>query len=441
MKKILSMILIAGALVSGFGVYTAKAGQMEILVDKLVEKGILTPYEAQIIVAEAKEEAARELAKGEAVTAPSWTQKIKIKGDVRYRNQVEWGKGLDPAHERIRNRVRARLGVEGQVNDEIDAGVLLVTGSTDPRSTNQTLDNNWQTQDIRLDQYYIDWHPALPSDIGTMDVWAGKFKNPFENTSLLWDGDICPGGIAMNYASSSFDLGNVPTTLFGNFGFLWIDELSTSQKDPLLFVFQGGTRMDVIEDWDATFGAYAAYYATSHIKNNDSYTSAAVVAGSGTNSYNADNTFKYGYDMVDVILKYDAKAIFDLKVGHGVYADLIWNTDPSKRNFAWMLGAYVGDKKPKDPGQWKAYFEWRHLEQDAVPDFMPDSDFYGYRSATGAPAGGGTNGEGPVCGIDYALFKNTVLSVKYYYTSPIDLDAGAYDQPYQLWQTDINVKF
>ncbi|MCK4790150.1 MAG: putative porin [Desulfobacteraceae bacterium] len=442
MKKKLMIMMLVVVSFAGFCATGGWAGEMDILVNKLVEKGILSPYEGQILKAEAKEEAAKELAQGKAVTAPAWTQKIKIKGDARFRTQVEWGKGRAPAHQRIRNRVRARLGVEGKVNGQIDAGIYAVTGGNDPRSTNITLDDGFETQDFRLDAYYIKWTPELNKQVGNGTVWLGKFKNPFKKTALLWDGDICPMGVAAQYLSPGFDLGEVPTNLYGNFGFLWLDELSRFQDDPLMFVFQGGLKMDIIRDWDSTVNLGAAYYITSHVKNNANGPN--YVGTAGTNTYNNNGTYKTGFDMVDILFNYDSKRIFDLEIGHGLYSDLIWNTDPeADKDFAWMLGGYIGRKKPKKAGQWKIYGEYRYIERDAVPDFLPDSDFYGFVN-NGTPEGGGTNGKGFVGGIKYAVLKNTVLGVKYYYCTPIDIDAGTagqYKEPYQLLQMDIAVKF
>ena len=442
MKKKLMIVTLIAILLVSFCVTKSWAGEVDILINKLVEKGILTPYEGQILSAEVKEEAVKELAQGKAVTAPAWTQKIKIKGDARVRTQVEGGKGKAPAHQRIRNRVRARLGVEGKVNEQIDAGIYAVTGGNDPRSTNMTLDDGFETQDFRLDAYYIKWMPELDKQIGTGTVWLGKFKNPFQKTALLWDGDICPMGVAAQYMSPSFELGEVPTSLYGNFGFLWLDELGTFQNDPLMFVFQGGLKMDIIRDWDSVIHLGGAYYTTSHFQDN--VNGPNYVGTAGTNTYNANGTYKSNFDMIDVLLNYDSKRIFDFEIGHGLYSDFIWNTDSeTDKDFACMCGGYIGKKKPKKPGQWKAYGEYRYIERDAVPDFLPDSDFYGFMSS-GTPEGGGTNGQGFVGGMKYAILKNPVLGMKYYYCTPISVDAGTsaqYDEPYQLLQMDIAVKF
>ena len=113
-----------------------------------------------------------------------------------------------------------------------------------------------------------------------------------------------------------------------------------------------------------------------------------------------------------------------------------------------MLGGYVGSKKIKNPGDWKVRCEWRHIERDAIPDFMPDSDFYGFGTyvstaqpsgINGCPAGGGTNGRGINMALEYQLFKNTALNFEYYWMKPII----SFDKtdPWNELQIDIITKF
>jgi len=443
MKKKLAIMMLTVILLLDFCAARGWAGELDILVNKLVEKGILTPYEGQILKAEAKEEAAKELAEAKAVMAPEWTQRIKVKGDVRFRTQTDWGKGMGPAHQRIRERVRARLGVEGKVNDEVSAGILAATGNDDPRSTNQTLDDDFETYDFRLDQYYIHWMPELAEGIGKGDLWLGKFANPLVKSELLWDGDICPGGVAVQYMSPNFDLAAVPTNLYGNAAMFWLDEIGTSERDPLMWVFQSGLKMDIIKGWDSTLGFGTAYYALANVNGNQSY---GYNYSAGTNTVwggALGNTYRYDFHMLDVIFNYDSKKFFDFELGHGLYGDFIWNAGAPKNDFAWQLGGYIGTKKPKNPGDWKIWGEYRYIQRDSVPDSLPDSDFYGF-TPQGAPRAGGTGGQGINCGVDLAVFKNTVLSAEYYWMTPISVDtslAGNYDEPYQLLQLDVKTKF
>lgn len=428
------------------------AGEMEILVNKLVEKGILTPYEGQILVAQAKEEAAKELAAGKASTAPAWTQKIKLKGDVRFRTQVDWQNNRDDSGGRnVRQRVRARVGVEGKVNDEVSGGVRFVTGSDDSRSTNETLsdDGTFATPEAHLDLYYIKWTPELPNNMGTAAVTGGKMKNPFKKTELLWDSDVNPEGMAGQFMSSNFDLGEVPTNLYLNTGYFMLREDSWLKGVPMMIAVQGGLKMDLISDWDSMLDMSVAYYDFANVTDNVNYRDGVggqARDGAGTNTLfttGTANRYRYDFNLVDFIIQYDSKKFFDFEMGHGLYSDLIWNAAPSDNNFAYMVGGYLGTKKPKKPGQWKLWGNWRYIERDAVPDFLPDSDFFGWINETGGVGGGGTNGQGFNCGLQYAVLKNTVLAVEYYYMEPIKLGGNvARDvEPYQLLQFDVKVKF
>jgi phosphate-selective porin OprO and OprP len=59
MKKIFIIVIAASSLLFAQQARYADASEMTLLVDKLVEKGILTQYEAQILTSQAKEEAAK----------------------------------------------------------------------------------------------------------------------------------------------------------------------------------------------------------------------------------------------------------------------------------------------------------------------------------------------------------------------------------------------
>lgn len=444
MKKWILGIMVALTFMFVSSAAATYASEMQVLVDKLVEKGILTAHEGQILMSQAREEAAKDMAETKKIIVPAWTDNVKIKGDVRFRTQADWGKGLGPAHQRLRQRVRARLGVEGKVNEQVKAGILAATGGDDPRSTNQTLDDNFETYDFRLDQYYINWTPQMSQEIGKTDLWLGKFKNPMTVSPILWDGDINPGGMALQYGSPKFSLGEIPVSMYANGGMFWLDEFSTSQRDPLLWTIQGGFIADVVKDWGATVNVGAAYYDFANVQNNRSYQNAPYSAGTNTLWGGAlGNTYRYDFNLIDVILKYDSKQIGDFKFGHGVFGDFIWNADAPDNNFAWQFGGYIGDKKVQGPGQWQLKGEYRSIMRDAVPDFLPDSDFPGFNTQ-GRPSGGGTGGEGFVGGFKYGLMKNLVAGITYYYSQPISINKGltnSYDEAYNTLMFDIETKF
>lgn len=127
MKRILLAVVI-GVLLLLAANKPAQAGEVDILVQKLVEKNILTPAEANIILDETKLQVSKDLAQAKSLSVPDWTQRIKWGGDVRYRTQGDWAKKTTNPDTTIRdqqwrNRIRGRFYMEGKVNDFTYAGV------------------------------------------------------------------------------------------------------------------------------------------------------------------------------------------------------------------------------------------------------------------------------------------------------------------------------
>ena len=63
-------VLILSSIFLLAGKVPAEAGEMDVLVNKLVEKGVLSPSEAQIITDDTKVQVAKELAHGESLSVP-----------------------------------------------------------------------------------------------------------------------------------------------------------------------------------------------------------------------------------------------------------------------------------------------------------------------------------------------------------------------------------
>ena len=387
------------------------AGEVDILVDKLVEKGILTPVEAQIILDETKHEVAKELAKGESYALPKWVQNIKFKGDLRTRYQYEKKKGSEERH---RGRVRFRLGSEMKVTDSVKVAAGLATGGTDPRSTNETLDNTFETPDIRLDYAYAEYAPA-----SWLTLMGGKIKGtPFWTPSdLLWDGDINPDGAAINLhhrLSSNIDG-------FFNAGLFILDEASSDTSDPFMYVLQPG--VDIKIDDGINLKTSVAYYGFDNIKGS------TLDHSSGTNSLSGGG-LQYNYNSLGISTELGFKNPLGIEAlpYFALIGDYINNFDPSSDNDGFLVGCKLGDKKVGKKGQWQAKYLYRRLERDAFPDTFPDSDFYG----------GETNVKGHEAIFQYGLLDNVLLGLDYYYSEPIK---GATRNQEHLFQTDIVFKF
>ena len=177
-KKLKIWTMVFGAWFMGvssvcFGVTT----QVDALIEKLVEKGILDRQESIKLKSEIADDEKLVREEGLKQSLPSWVREMKLNGDFRLRYQYEKKKGSNTnsgnTTERDRGRIRFRLGAETKVNDQTKVLFGLATGGTDPRSTNQTLENSFELKDIRLDYAYAQYAPF---------AWAaflgGRMKNP-----------------------------------------------------------------------------------------------------------------------------------------------------------------------------------------------------------------------------------------------------------------------
>jgi putative porin len=135
---------------------------------------------------------------------------IKFSGDIRLRFESFYGlsnslaNGANPAalgnelSPRYRPRVRARLALRGQINDEFDWGIRLATGSfSDNISTNQTLTDFYNRKPFALDQAFITYKPK---QIPGLRLQGGKFEPPWTYTEMTFDNDLMVEGLNESYS-------------------------------------------------------------------------------------------------------------------------------------------------------------------------------------------------------------------------------------------------
>ena len=124
--------------------------------------------------------------------------RFRLSGDVRLRfeNYTQ-----DGTQDRNRARIRVRLGLEGQLNQDFLGGVALATGSQgDPTTTNETLTNAFDRKTIALDKGYIAYNPVAHS---WLSLTGGKFPYLWQRTSVTGDPDLNPEGFDQKF---SFDI-------------------------------------------------------------------------------------------------------------------------------------------------------------------------------------------------------------------------------------------
>ncbi|MFT5169494.1 MAG: hypothetical protein ACI9E5_001292 [Candidatus Omnitrophota bacterium] len=414
MNRIMKVMLML-SLCFGFSTVMAQASEIEILVNKLVDKGILSPIEADIIKDETKQAVVAEVSEGKSYAIPAWVQNVKIKQDLRLRHQ--WEKKKSDAEGRNRSRIRYRLGLETKVADGITAGIGLATGGTDHRSTNETLEDTFESPDIRLDYAYGEWKVN-----NQLKVVGGKHKRKaylWTPTDLLWDSDVNPNGVAFNFKQGLSD--TVSGWVNGSY---WIvDHRDQDDPDPSMVTAQVG----LTHKGDKTDAKLAGTYYDFHgLEGRANQTN-----GSGTNTTDA-NGIKYDFDILSASAELGVKELFgglplsiDQRVA--IFGEYVHNTEADSQNDGWAIGVKLGSKKVKKPGTWQLKYIHANLETDAFVDFLPDSDRYG----------GNTNVQSDEVALKYAIKKNVVFGLDYYNS---DRNTGISDKE-QVVQADLQLKF
>ncbi|MBN2419923.1 MAG: putative porin [Deltaproteobacteria bacterium] len=395
------------------------AGEVDILVDKLVEKNILTKSEAEAIVKEMKKEGEKEKQEIKKVAADAvkdkagisgWVEKTKIKGDVRVRYQKQ-DTSNDGSVSRDRGRMRVRAGIETKVNDEWSAGIGMASGSDDPRSNNQTFDDVFDTKGWNLDYAYATYSPNE-----AVSITAGKMNNPFYTTKdLIWDSDINPEGVALEFNKKLS--GNVK--LFGTAAYYLVEEYGSSKDDPSLLAFQPGIDWKISDKINLKFAG--TYYKFNNFEGND-----LSVHSAGTNSTDESGNLIYDYD--SIVLDAEIGFILDKIIPYiGLFGEYV-RSDADMDDTGWLAGIKFGDKKVSEFGDWQFKYNYRKLEKEAWLDFWPDSDFY--------------DGETGVKGSEFefvmGLSKHVTFGLDYYRSKAIDRDFGENER---LLQADLIVKF
>ncbi len=343
-----------------------------------------------------------------------WAENIKWSGDLRYRHE-----SIDDdtaTTKRDRNRIRARLKMEANINDEWDAILRLASGSSDsPTSTNQTLgdssSDSFSSKEIWLDWAYADYHPA---SIPGWNILLGKMDNPFYKVGknqLIFDGDLSPEGGASTY---KWNL-NERTSAQLTGGAYWVRERSTD-ADTSLFGIQGLLKYKLSGDRHILGGI--SYYDFGNIKGK-------TLSGISTNgNTNSGGMYASDYNILEGFGEYGFKIG---QVPATVFGTYVNNTAASSsEDTAWLIGTTYN--KAKDPGSWAVSYNYRDVEKDAVVGGLCDSDFIG----------GGSDGKGHVLGFKYQLAKNVQAGLSYFMN---EKNASSTRDDYKLLQADLVFKF
>ena len=397
--KALGLGVIAGMSAAG----TAEAQSSEALLKTLVRKGVITEAEADAL--------RKEATNNPADAVPEWVQSISFKGDLRLRfeQQHESIDGGNPARNRF--RYRFRYGATADLKNNFKVGFRLASGSTsNPISTNATMDDNGQNDTLAIDQAYASW-----SD-GGFTMYGGKMPNHSKTgwflDNAIIDTDYTPEGAELHY---SWDVGS-KSSLGLNYGFWIIDEIDNSSHDTYLNIAQAVFTTDLNDDTQARLGL--GTYSAS---------------GSGLNteriSGHTGNTIGQGFTpiMLDGALSF--KTSFAPVKLFGTWLE---NQQAEANDNAWRAGLKLGSAKKA--GDWELSYEYRVLEADSTYDQLSESDFGAIK---GSSFEGGTNIRGHIIKARYNIYDNWQAGLSLYNTEP---ESGSGDSSNRI-QLDFVWKF
>ena len=408
-ERVVTRWLLARAVVLGCGSGAAWAeSEVDILLNKLVEKGVLSGIEAGQIhreITETKEARNKQIA---SEIVPDSARNWKWKGDLRLRNEYRNQEGTGTA--RNRQRIRFRYGFEGKVTDQLKVNARIATGTSstggtggDPVSTNQSFDTNFVKKGINLDLANLEYTPEVPG-LTQMKLIGGMTETPFWSVSpLVFDLDVSYDGAAMKISQMEG-----PITLFTNNGLFSLD---TDETEPAaLWITQAG--VSVAPFADSENETLKNFKVTGALAYQD-YMNVTTAAKAGTDIIARENQnssratdFNQFNPNVEV-----ASIVAGMPVS--LYGDWVHNTSaPSEDNDGFQVGVKVN--KAITPWSlkygWEAGYYFQQLQRDAEFDEFADSDFND----------GGTNNHGHVFWITLATLKNSTFSVKYFIASELE---------------------
>jgi len=355
------------------------------------------------------------------VKGADWATKIKARGDIRYRHEgIETERvvsgSVEDAADRTRHRIRARLGFDYKVTDNVKGTLLLATGGDDPRSSNQTLGGTGTRKSIGLDMAFVDW-----KFMNGGNAVLGKQPHPYwrPGQSMFFDGDWNPEGGAVKFDRGMY---------FGSAYGWWLTEQFNSNpagenSDANLFGLQAGTKFSLFGGETVVAAHYfdcgACQDNSPLFANNGNGNTTYTLPGSTT------NLLRYDYEILQLSGQMGL-TLLDKPVA--LWADYAQNmASDVEYDTAFGVGFTFG--KASDAKTWEAGIGYQSIDKDALFAQIIDSDF----------GDGRTDSDGWFLKGGYAPVKNFTLNATYFINT-LNKDVGT-ELDYNRLQLDLNYKF
>jgi len=414
--------------------------------DILLKKGLITEEELRQAKEEEKQKSAADESRRDAIMAklPKWLDVITPFGDVRLRYE-----GFFQTHRVAENRfrLRARVGLNANVSDEISGTVRLATGDpNNPVTRNQTFNNTDTQKAINLDQAYLTFKPGKTFGIepGWITMTGGKFSaNAYRVSELVWDDDLTPEGFTQSLNLIEEKHGFLRGLKVNTFQ--WIVNEVASGADP----WMGGGQIVSETALDNTANltlAFADYHYSnlnsvakkflspngSNFNKQLATTNCLQVVRNSSGSVTSINGFCSEFNIANGSMDLDFPDIFGIPAGS--FGDVAYNTEASTKNLGFYVGAGVGKTGKdyyhdtlKNQGDWGISYTFVWVERDAaLALFNYDDISYSQgqspfpNTQTGSTATGGTNVTGHIIKFDYMPITNLQLTWKTHFINALD---------------------
>ncbi len=486
------MILAASGMVAWLALTgKVQAQSSDALIDKLVDKGILTVKEANDL----RDETDKNFNSAYSVKSgmPDWVSSFKINGDMRGRYEGFYYPDNDLATvDRNRWRYRARLGFTANINDNFEVGLRLSSGEPgtggvggDPISSNTTMTSNGSRKFVYLDLAYGKWTPVQNS-IWSASTTVGKMENPFVYSDMVFDGDYTPEGLAEQISWNlceqhvlKFNLGgfvinelqgySTDTYLSGaqiRLDSKWNKKLSTSSGIGVLALnrvqdLQTGDVAAVAPTVLNPTGTPAKSGVPDQNRGNERET---ILAGPVGAKYVVNSTTStapiYNFNPItaDISTTYllESFPIYTGAFPVKVFADYMMNPAAQQGDQAYQVGVTFGKSGKK--GTWDISYRWKYLESNAWYEELVDSDFGAFyqvgardpamkafsnnpSSANNLGYSAGTNVKGHILKWSYSPYDALTLGVTYYLTDLITTAPNTGKSEVGRLQVDAVLKF
>ena len=463
------LALLAALWGATLGVQRLHAQSADALIDKLVEKGILSVDEGNGLREETDKDFTKSFASKTGM--PDWVTAFKINGDFRGRYE-NFGSDNSLFTGRTRFRYRARLAFTVVMQEDFEVGLRFASADAasgftggNPVSANTTLQDNATRKGVYFDTAYAKWTP-LHDGTWSAGVTIGKMDNQFQVSNMVFDLDYQPEG-AQAYVGYQLNEKNSFKAIAGAFVLDELNQIDRSaapvgpnspSRDPYLT----GAQFVWDAKWTAKLESTLGLGVFS-LNNKDnlflpqSGTPGVPLVNDGNTRVPSKGAYQLAYNFNPVVVssaivyKLDSFPLYNGAFPVKLMGEYMNNPGAPNNTTGYRAGITLG--KAGEKGHWEITYRYQALEADAWYDELVDDDngaFYqtaglysGYYNATTGGFGyrGGTNVKGHFIQFQYSISDSLTFVFSYYLNTLIQPNPVGSTSAGSHFMADLSWKF